>query len=242
MPLNTAQNPLDLSSFDDIKEQFVIFYSSRDEEGKMWCPDCRAVEDLVERTFSPIGGPSALVIYVGQKPEWKTPDNPFRGPAWDVQSVPTIVRLSNVTLKLRLGTTGVDVHVRDAAEGEAILQVYHGVVSPSLDVNAVDDARARLYDGLCAPFCSGSPAAASTDSIKTPVLVYVRGRGQALLCPLNCLLLMSRVALLAGTHALWESFHTVAKDMIRCVLCVVEKGGDSAYDPAPLSGCIFDRC
>ena len=38
MPLNTALNPLELSSYEDIKENFIIFYSSRDESGRMWCP------------------------------------------------------------------------------------------------------------------------------------------------------------------------------------------------------------
>jgi hypothetical protein len=38
MPLNTAPNPFELSSYEDIKENFVIFYSSRDESGRMWCP------------------------------------------------------------------------------------------------------------------------------------------------------------------------------------------------------------
>lgn len=38
MPLNTAANPLKFSSYEDIKENFVIFYASRDESGSMWCP------------------------------------------------------------------------------------------------------------------------------------------------------------------------------------------------------------
>jgi hypothetical protein len=38
MPLNTAVKPLELSSYEDIKENFVIFYASRDESGNMWCP------------------------------------------------------------------------------------------------------------------------------------------------------------------------------------------------------------
>lgn len=38
MPLNTAANPLKLSSYEDVKENFVIFYASRDESGSMWCP------------------------------------------------------------------------------------------------------------------------------------------------------------------------------------------------------------
>lgn len=39
MPLNTVPDPLGLSSYEGIDENFVIFYSSRDEEsGRMWCP------------------------------------------------------------------------------------------------------------------------------------------------------------------------------------------------------------
>jgi hypothetical protein len=38
MPLNTAQNPFELSSYEGINEKFVIFYASRDESGRMWCP------------------------------------------------------------------------------------------------------------------------------------------------------------------------------------------------------------
>jgi hypothetical protein len=30
------------------------------------------VEDLVARTFSPLDGPSGLIIYVGQRPEYVT--------------------------------------------------------------------------------------------------------------------------------------------------------------------------
>ena len=102
MPLNTAPNPFELSSYEDIKENFVIFYSSRDESGRMWCPvrrlsqsmffffvicsppshmfirryrrhqDCREVEDLIARTFALADGPSGLIIYVGQRAECVT--------------------------------------------------------------------------------------------------------------------------------------------------------------------------
>ncbi|TFY72406.1 hypothetical protein EVG20_g574 [Dentipellis fragilis] len=67
MPLHTAQDPSQIRSFSDVGEQFLVFYSSRDDAGRMWCPDCRDVEDLVERTFASADGPSALIIYVGQR-------------------------------------------------------------------------------------------------------------------------------------------------------------------------------
>jgi len=95
MPLNTALNPLELSSYEDIKEIFIIFYSSRDESGRMWCPDCRDMEDVVARTFSPPDGPSGLIVYVGQRPEWKTEANVFRSAPWRIQSIPTIVKLKD---------------------------------------------------------------------------------------------------------------------------------------------------
>ena len=71
MPLRYTEDPASLQSAKDIPEQYVIFYSSRDENGRMWCPvcrclgapdlcdptilrpqqDCRDVEKIVEETF-----------------------------------------------------------------------------------------------------------------------------------------------------------------------------------------------
>jgi len=72
---------------------FLIFYASRDVNGRMWCPDCRDVEEHVKETFesSPQTG---LIIYVGNKPTWKSPDNRFRQ-SHNISSIPTIVRLDN---------------------------------------------------------------------------------------------------------------------------------------------------
>ena len=89
MPLRYTEDPASLQSAKDIPGQYVIFYSSRDQNGRMWCPvrrrlgapdlcdptilrpqqDCRDVEKIVEETFGKDDGPAALVVYVGQKPE-----------------------------------------------------------------------------------------------------------------------------------------------------------------------------
>ncbi|KAI0285389.1 hypothetical protein BGY98DRAFT_945669 [Russula aff. rugulosa BPL654] len=103
MPLNTVPSTLELSSYEGIKEDFVIFYSSRDESGRMWCPDCRDVEDIVARTFAPADGPSGLIIYVGQRPEWKAETNKFRSAPWRIESIPTIVKLKDGAEVGRLG-------------------------------------------------------------------------------------------------------------------------------------------
>ncbi|KIJ54230.1 hypothetical protein M422DRAFT_153602, partial [Sphaerobolus stellatus SS14] len=70
-----------------------IVTASRDGEGRMWCPDCRDVEDLVQKTFAE-SQEKGIIIYVGQRAEWKRPANKFRK-SHNIQSVPTIVRFEN---------------------------------------------------------------------------------------------------------------------------------------------------
>ncbi|OCH89557.1 hypothetical protein OBBRIDRAFT_813135 [Obba rivulosa] len=93
MPLRETEDSTDSVTLQDVKEPFLIFYSSRDESGKLWCPDCVAVENLVQEVFGPEGGPSGLIVYVGQRSEWKTPNNPFRGAPWNVNAIPTVIRI-----------------------------------------------------------------------------------------------------------------------------------------------------
>ncbi|KAK7695021.1 hypothetical protein QCA50_002209 [Cerrena zonata] len=93
MPIHTTEDPAKLESVKGASEKFLIFFSSRNEGGKLWCPDCVAVEELIERTFAPADAPDALLVYVGQKPEWKSPANVFRGPPFNVGSIPTIIRV-----------------------------------------------------------------------------------------------------------------------------------------------------
>ncbi|PSR71085.1 hypothetical protein PHLCEN_2v13054 [Hermanssonia centrifuga] len=70
MPLRYTEDPASLESVKDISEKYIVFYSSRGEDGKLWCPDCRDVERLVEQTFTPTDGLSGLIVYVGQKQEY----------------------------------------------------------------------------------------------------------------------------------------------------------------------------
>ncbi|KIM47477.1 hypothetical protein M413DRAFT_439137 [Hebeloma cylindrosporum] len=93
MPLYIADGSIDHITLKNVPEEFVIFYSSI-IDGEMWCPDCRLVEKLVKETF-PEQGPEALIVYVGNKPQWKNPLNIYRQEPWKVTSVPTIVRLKD---------------------------------------------------------------------------------------------------------------------------------------------------
>jgi len=49
----------------------------------------------VKNTFTSKGSPSALIVYVGDRPTWKSPSNRFRGEPWRVQSVPTIIKVKD---------------------------------------------------------------------------------------------------------------------------------------------------
>ncbi len=38
MPLRYTEDPADLNAVKNAPEQYIVFYSSRDKDGKMWCP------------------------------------------------------------------------------------------------------------------------------------------------------------------------------------------------------------
>jgi len=93
MPLYEADASIDPYTLRKVPEKFVIFYASITElNGQMWCPECTAVEGLVKDTFSE-SGPEALVVYVGNRMQWKSPLNIYRQQPWKITNVPTIVRL-----------------------------------------------------------------------------------------------------------------------------------------------------
>jgi len=60
----------------------------------MWCPDCRAVESTVKEVFDEDDGPTGLIIWVGQRAEWKDPNNQYRKED-GITGVPTIVKLKD---------------------------------------------------------------------------------------------------------------------------------------------------
>jgi len=90
MPLRVS-DAIDPPSLKEVPENYLIFYSSL-SDGRLWCPDCVDVDSTVQKIFG-TDGPAALIVYVGQKAEWKTPNNPFRSEPWNIQSIPTIIKL-----------------------------------------------------------------------------------------------------------------------------------------------------
>ncbi|KAG2044344.1 hypothetical protein BDR03DRAFT_885419 [Suillus americanus] len=101
MPLREVEFPSDPKDLEHAQERFLIFYSSR-VNGQLWCPDCVAVDRTIQDTFGPEDGPSAVIVYVGRKPEWKTPSNIFRGEPWQITSVPTVIKVEDSKVAGRL--------------------------------------------------------------------------------------------------------------------------------------------
>jgi len=93
MSLHVADGSIDNITLTTVPERFIIFYSSI-VDGQMWCPDCRVVDNLVKETFS-ADAPEGLIVYVGDRTQWKSPTNVYRQKPWNITNVPTIVRLKD---------------------------------------------------------------------------------------------------------------------------------------------------
>ncbi|ODO03564.1 hypothetical protein L198_02412 [Cryptococcus wingfieldii CBS 7118] len=72
---------------------YLVFYSDV-VNGRMWCPDCVAVESTVKDAFDGPEKPNAAVYWVGKIQEWRTANNKALVD-WNVNTIPTIVRFDN---------------------------------------------------------------------------------------------------------------------------------------------------
>ncbi|KAK7465468.1 hypothetical protein VKT23_005445 [Stygiomarasmius scandens] len=98
MPLRIADTTVSPAQ---ASESFLVFYSSV-VDGKLWCPDCQDVEEIVKKTFEPEDAPSAVIVYVGDRNTWKSPSNSFRKAPWSLSSIPTIVKMRDGKEEARL--------------------------------------------------------------------------------------------------------------------------------------------
>lgn len=115
MTLIVAETHIAPSSLADAGTEYLVFFASK-VDGRMWCGDCRAVDGLVQKTFGP-EGPTALLVYVGDKPTWKSADNVFRGEPWKLKSVPTIIKLHDRQEIARLVEDEVQEHLASLVSG-----------------------------------------------------------------------------------------------------------------------------
>ncbi|OCF34351.1 hypothetical protein I317_05528 [Kwoniella heveanensis CBS 569] len=119
MPLHATPYPHVMNSLNGPtapEKTFLVFYSNV-VNGQMWCPDCRDVEQVVKDTFDGADKPKAIIYWVGTIAEWRTPKNSARVD-WNVQSVPTILRIENGKETARL----VEGEILDAGRLAAFVQ------------------------------------------------------------------------------------------------------------------------
>ncbi|WVR07957.1 hypothetical protein IAU60_005000 [Kwoniella sp. DSM 27419] len=96
MPLHATPYPHVMNSINGPTapaKTFLVFYSDV-VDGRMWCPDCRDVEQTVKDAFDAPDKPKGIIYWVGTVAEWRTPKNKARVD-WNVNSVPTILRIEN---------------------------------------------------------------------------------------------------------------------------------------------------
>uniref|UniRef100_A0A914CNM0 Thioredoxin domain-containing protein 17 n=1 Tax=Acrobeloides nanus TaxID=290746 RepID=A0A914CNM0_9BILA len=78
---------------------FILFTGSKlSKTGESWCPDCVVAEPVIEKVIksTDLASIEALLItcYVGQRDEWKNPQNNFRtDQRFKVNCVPTLIEL-----------------------------------------------------------------------------------------------------------------------------------------------------
>lgn len=51
MPIRTSEDPAKLESVKEASEKYLVFYSSRHEGGKLWCP-VSVLHRLLSKTLS----------------------------------------------------------------------------------------------------------------------------------------------------------------------------------------------
>lgn len=83
------------------KNVLLYFTGSDDPETKRsWCPDCvvskPVISEVIEK-FKSDDRISLAIVEVGQRNEWKRPDNPYRTHSVKVTSVPTLLSLKTVS-------------------------------------------------------------------------------------------------------------------------------------------------
>ncbi|ORX37582.1 thioredoxin-like protein [Kockovaella imperatae] len=96
MPLHVTPYPHVLNSLNGPtapKYTYLIFYSSF-VDGQMWCPDCRNAEQNVKEVFEGDDKPKGVILYVGDKPTWRDPENEYRK-EYKLRGVPTMIRMEN---------------------------------------------------------------------------------------------------------------------------------------------------
>lgn len=77
---------------------YVVYFASPENGQSSWCPDCRNALPALKSVFGAESAPSAYVIQAGTRAEWRgNPNNKWRNAPYNIDCLPTIVRVENVS-------------------------------------------------------------------------------------------------------------------------------------------------
>ncbi|GAA6037918.1 hypothetical protein JCM8097_009490 [Rhodosporidiobolus ruineniae] len=107
------------------KPHYLVFFSSPDENtGKPWCPDCADVQEDVGRL---VPEKQSTLVFVGSREEWRKPDNPFRAAPYNVNKIPTIIKVTQgggdaAANSLESAPRLIETELRDRSKFEAFVK------------------------------------------------------------------------------------------------------------------------
>lgn len=90
MPLIDVETPPK-----NLDTHYIVYFASGQPS---WCPDCRDAVPALEKVFGPDDAPTAYLVRVGERAEWRSGSNKYRKQPLNINSVPTVVRVENVSL------------------------------------------------------------------------------------------------------------------------------------------------
>lgn len=90
MPLIDADTPPQAT---EATPHYVVYFASGEPS---WCPDCRDAVPALQAVFGKDSDPTAHLVRVGSRDVWRTRDNKYRQAPYNIQGVPTVVRIENV--------------------------------------------------------------------------------------------------------------------------------------------------
>ena len=84
------------SVLSDYTDPFVLFTSGLNDQGDLWCPDCRLCQPVVIEIARSCGK-TVVICNVGSKEYWKDKAHPFRHDArvGQLNSIPTLQKWSS---------------------------------------------------------------------------------------------------------------------------------------------------
>ncbi|KAM0790684.1 hypothetical protein ACM66B_004543 [Microbotryomycetes sp. NB124-2] len=74
------------------RSHYLVFMASH-ERGRPWCRDCENAQPYISNYIKPL---ESTTIYVGSRDEWNKPDNTWRQAPFNVERVPTVLKVEPV--------------------------------------------------------------------------------------------------------------------------------------------------